>query len=351
LTFGFSQIIFAQKQGRIMKVHMVCETPFGMKGNGVYTAYVDSLELLRAKNDVEVVVNNEGHGDVFHSHTYGPYYFWKGRKYRGKRIFTAHVIPDSARGSFPLWKAIMPLSRWYLKKVYEYADVCIAISPMVASSIRELGVRTRIVSLANPILLEHWAFTPEKRKMGREMLGLKEDDFVVLGVGQLVERKGVEDFLDVAVAIPEARFVWAGGRPFGPFSDGLIRINTRIAHAPDHVTFTGMLGLDKMPFVYAAADAMIFTSYQENCPLAPLEAAACGLPVVFRDLPEYALLYNHPYLKAGSTSAFIEMTRQLIHDPTFLQAGKELSHQLITQFDKDHIREELMGLYRSMMVN
>ncbi|MGW8314073.1 MAG: hypothetical protein ACWGNV_00625 [Bacteroidales bacterium] len=43
-----------------MKVHMVCETPFGMKGNGVYTACVDSLELLREKGDMEVVVNKEG---------------------------------------------------------------------------------------------------------------------------------------------------------------------------------------------------------------------------------------------------------------------------------------------------
>jgi 1,2-diacylglycerol-3-alpha-glucose alpha-1,2-galactosyltransferase len=153
---------------------MVCETPFGMKGNGVYTAYNDSLELLREKGDVEVVVNNEGTGDVFHSHTYGPYYFWKGRKYRGRRIFTAHVIPDSGKGSLPLWKWTMPLGRWYLKKVYEYADVCIAISPMVAETLREMGVHSRIVNLTNPIPVERWKFSQEKRSEGRRMLGRRE---------------------------------------------------------------------------------------------------------------------------------------------------------------------------------
>jgi 1,2-diacylglycerol-3-alpha-glucose alpha-1,2-galactosyltransferase len=334
-----------------MKVHMVCETPFGMKGNGVYTAYIDSLELLREKGDVDVVVNNEGKGDVFHSHTYGPYYFWKGRKYRGKRVFTAHVIPDSAKGSFPLWKVTMPLSRWYLKRVYEYADVCIAISPMVAQTIRELGAHTRIISLANPILLEHWKFSEEKRNQGRVMLGLEPDDFVILGVGQLVERKGVEDFLHVAAALPGIKFIWAGGRPFGPLSDGLLKINARIARAPRHVKFTGMLDLKEMPFVYAAADGMIFTSFQENCPLAPLEAAACGLPVVFRDLPEYELLYNHPYLKARTISEFIELTGRLARDPDFLRKGKLLSAQLITQFDKNHIRDQLLGIYNSLVVN
>jgi len=330
---------------------MVCETPFGMKGNGVYTAFVDSLELLREKEDVEVVINKRGKGDVFHSHTYGPYYFWKGRKYRGKRVFTAHVIPDSGKGSLPLWKIAMPLGRWYLKKVYDYADVCIAISPTVASSIRELGAHTRIVSLTNPIMVDRWKYTAEKRRLGRAMLGRGEDEFIVLGVGQLIERKGVEDFLDIAAAIPEMRFVWAGGRPFGPLSDGLFRINTRIARAPENIQFTGMLGLDDMPLVYAAADIMLFTSYQENCPLAPLEAAACGLPVVFRDLAEYALLYNHPYLKAESTASFIALTRRLATDKAFFRAGKNLSRRLILQFDKNNIREQLVEIYNSLVIN
>jgi 1,2-diacylglycerol-3-alpha-glucose alpha-1,2-galactosyltransferase len=331
-----------------MKVHMVCETPFGMKGNGVYTAYIDSLELLREKGDVEVVVNEEGKGDVFHSHTYGPYYFWKGRKYKGKRVFTAHVIPESGNGSFPLWKYTMPIGRWYLRMVYDYADVCIAISPHVADTIREMGSKTRIVSLSNPVLLERWRYSDEKRRKGREMLGLNRDDFIVLGVGQLIERKGVEDFLDVAEAVPEARFLWAGGRPFGPLSDGLLKINNRMSHAPANTTFTGMLSLEDMPSVYAAADIMVFPSYQENCPMAPLEAAACGLPVIFRDLPDYNQLYQHPYVKAGTTEEFIQLTRRMMQDPVFLQQGKEISARLITQFDKDHIREELIGIYRSL---
>jgi 1,2-diacylglycerol-3-alpha-glucose alpha-1,2-galactosyltransferase len=334
-----------------MKVHMVCETPFGMKGNGVYTAYMDSLELLRENGDVEVVVNEEGTGDVFHSHTYGPYYFWKGRKYKGKRVFTVHVIPDSGKGSLPLWKLVMPLGRWYLKKVYEYADVCIAISPMVAQTIRDMGARTRIVCLANPLMMDRWKFSPEKRNSGREMLRRSGNDFIVLGVGQLIERKGVEEFLDVARSLPDLKFVWAGGRPFGPLSDGLIRISAKMARAPENVQFTGMLPLEQMPLIYAAADAMIFTSFQENCPLAPLEAAACSLLVIFRNLPEYALLYTHPYMKADSTAEFIELTGRLASDESFYQMGRALSLQLISQFDKNNIRDKLMQVYQSLVLN
>jgi 1,2-diacylglycerol-3-alpha-glucose alpha-1,2-galactosyltransferase len=329
-----------------MKIHVASETQYFAKGNGVHTAFIDHLDLLREESGLEVAVNGEGWGDVFHSHTYGPYYFWKGLFYKGKRIHTVHVIPDSIKGSIPLWEVMMPLVKWYFKQVYSYADVCIAISPMVEDAIRESGAKTEIVRLSNPIPQEKWKTTPEKRRQGRAWLGLKEDDFVVLGVGQLQARKGVEDFMDVAAAIPEAKFVWAGGRPFKRFTEGVSRIDERIELASDNITFTGMLELDQMPLVYAAADIMLFPSYQENCPLAPIEGAAAGLPVVFRDIPEYRSLYEHYYLRADSTDSFIEITRKLMNDSAYRHHGKYLSKQLIIQFDKEAIREKLISLYQ-----
>jgi len=330
-----------------MKVHVVSETAYMIKGNGVHTAFVDHVELLKANQDLETVVNNEERGDVMHSHTYGPFYFWKGLRYKHKRVFTAHVIPDSIKGSLPAWKLWMPFVKWYFKQVYSYADVCIAISPRVEEAIIESGAKTKIERVYNPIPVDRWKCSPEKRRQGREILGIKEDEFVVLGVGQLQARKGVEDFMDVAASIPEARFVWAGGRPFGPMTEGITRIDTRIAESEgSNIQFTGMLDLDKMPLIYAAADLMLFPSYQENCPLAPIEGAACGLPVVFRDLAEYTTLYERPYLKASTTDEFIRLTREMMSDSEKLEEGKAISQALIRQFDKHEIREKLLNIYQ-----
>ena len=334
-----------------MKIHVVSETAYTGKGNGVHTAFMDLIALLKEKDDIKVIVNGEGFGDLFHCHTYGPYYFWKGRNYKGKRIYTVHVIPDSIKGSLPKWKLFMPFVKWYFKKVYSYADVCIAISPMVEQAIKDLGVKTRIVKIYNPVILDEWKRTVEKRKTGREMLGISENEFVILGVGQLEGRKGVEDFLDIAESVPEARFVWAGGRPFGVLTEGIVRINARVAKTEGHVKFTGMVELDKMPFIYAAADMLLFPSYQENCPLAPLEAAASGMPVVFRDLKEYTLLYDNAYLKASTTKEFVDLTRKLIQDKSFYEEGLEISKQLITQFDKNKIRAQLINLYQELYKN
>ena len=334
-----------------MRVHVISETLFLMKATGVHTAFMDHIELLKEKGDIEVVINNEGSGDVMHSHTYGLYYLWKGRNYKGRRVFTAHVIPDSAKGSLPLLWLFMPLVRIGLKMVYSYADVCIALSPMVRNAIIETGANTKIVQIYNPIHVDKWKRTEQNRRTGRAILGLTDTEFVVLGVGQLEGRKGVDDFLDIAEVFPEVKFVWAGGRPFGGLTEGIIRINARFRNAGTNVVHAGPIELNQMPYVYAAADLMLFPSYQENCPLAPIEAAASGMPVIFRDIEEYRRLYENPYLKAGSKEEFCELINRMMTDTDFYNSGLKISEQLLAQFDKENIRSKLIKMYESLLPN
>jgi len=104
-----------------------------------------------------------------------------------------------------------------------------------------------------------------------------------------------------------------------------------------------------MPEIYAAADLMLFPSYQENCPLAPIEAAASGMPVIFRDIEEYQSLYENPYLKAGSREEFISLTKRMIADEEFYNDGLRISEELLVQFDKDIIRKKLIEIYRELL--
>ena len=332
-----------------IRVHVISETEFFGKGQGVHTAFVDCVRLLRRSDALEVCSNREGWGHVMHAHTYGPYYFWKGRKYRGRRVFTVHVIPDSARGSIPAERILLPFVRWYLKRVYSYATVCICISPFVADCVRQMGVRSRIVEIGNPLDTDRFRQDPELRMGGRRHLGIESGEFVVLGVGQLERRKGVETFLDVAAMCPEATFVWVGGRPLGAMTEGIARINRRISGAPENVRWAGLMDLEQMPLAYNAADVMFFPSHQENCPLAPMEAALCGLPVVFRDLPEYRVLYQTDYPSASDTQGFATLVRRMREDAAFRAEATRQSAQLAAQFDRDRILGQLEGVYRSLI--
>ena len=337
-----------EKSILIMKIHLVSSTDFMAKGTGVHSAFVGMMDLLKEKNDVEVLKNQEGFGDIFHSHSYGLYFFLKSRKYKGRRIHTVHTTPATITGSVVFPNLVLPFAKLYFKTVFNHADVCIAISPMVERNLRELGVTSKIINIGNPIDLEKWQATSKNRETGREMIGLPQNSKIVLGVGQLQKRKGVEDFIELAKMHPEIHFVWAGSRPFGAITEGVRRINQKIEEAPENVKFVGQIELDDMPCLYAAADLFLFPSYQENCPLAPIEAAASGLPVIFRDLREYELLYDTPYLRAKDNNEFSENIRQVFDNETFGHEAKAISKALTLQFDKNEIREKLISLYKNV---
>jgi 1,2-diacylglycerol-3-alpha-glucose alpha-1,2-galactosyltransferase len=335
-----------------MKINLCSETAlYKMQGDGVHTSYMDCMEILKESKDFELVLNNDGVGDIMHSHTFGPYFFWRGLKYRGKKILTVHTIPDSIRDTLLAWKLLMPLAKWYLKRVYSFANICIAISPEVENTIKSMGIKTRIVRLNNPILPDKWKRTPALREKGRKLLGLKDNDFCVLGVGVLENRKGCIDFIKIGEQIPDVQFRWVGGRPWGVMTDSRREINKEIAGAPDNIKFAGMFTLVDMPSLYAAGDMFIFPSYQENCPLAPMEAAASGMPVIFRDIPEYKLLYKNPYLIANNNQAFVDWIQKLKSDKEEYKRGLTISEKLILQFDKNEISKQLIALYKSFNNN
>jgi 1,2-diacylglycerol-3-alpha-glucose alpha-1,2-galactosyltransferase len=250
------------------------------KTTGVHIVFVGMFDLIKEKNDIEVLRNQKGFGDIFHSHSYGLYYFLKSRKYEGCRIHTVHTKPATLKGSIVFPSLVLQFAKLYFKKVFNHADVCIVISPMVEKNLRELGVKSKIISIGNPVDLEKWYPNEKKRAKSREIIQMPMDAKVVLGVGQLQKRKGVKGFIGLAEKHPDICFVWAGSRPFGAITEGIRRINQKIEEASENVKFIEQINLENMPYLYACADVFLFPSYQENSPLSPIEAA-CLIILLF----------------------------------------------------------------------
>src|ERR1017187_8318434 len=144
----------------MITINVCSETEiFHIHSEGVSTSFLDCINLLKKSKDIKVFANGEGIGDIMHCHTWGPYFFWRGLRYKGRRIYTAHVIPDTIKGSFPLSKFFIPFTKWYFKQIIKYADVVIAISPKVEQVIKDLHTKTKIVRLDNPLVIESWRRT------------------------------------------------------------------------------------------------------------------------------------------------------------------------------------------------
>lgn len=140
----------------------------------------------------------------------------------------------------------------------------------------------------------------------RKTLGIKPSDFVYLFCGRLTPEKGVHELLqafsNIAESIPNAKLLIVGSAFFGSdiSSDFEGKIRDLAKALGERVVFTGYVGHENMPVVYAAADVCCLPSiWEEPACLAVLEGMAAGKPVITTrsgGIPEYtaesAILVN-----------------------------------------------------------
>lgn len=63
----------------------------------------------------------------------------------------------------------------------------------------------------------------------------------MLGVGQIQKRKGIDDFVQLAIDNPEIQFVWAGGFSFGQITDGYDKYKQIYENPPVNLYFLALL--------------------------------------------------------------------------------------------------------------
>ncbi len=332
----------------MLKVVILAEKFIG-KANGVYTAVVETVENLKHRSDIALSVNdNLEKADIIHSHTIGIAYLLKSFGRKSKLIVSAHVVPDSFIGSLILSELWRPLAKWYLKWVYSRARVVVAVSPIVKKELEKIGVQSEIQVLCNSVNREKFKPDPALRSLFRNRFALGENDFIALCVGQIQPRKGVSDFVEVAKRLPQVRFVWVGGRPYGRLTADYDRMTELIQSAPKNVIFTGTAEFEEMPGYYAMADIYFFPSFQENFAFATIEASSVHLPLVLRDNPEYpSTLFTH-YLKAKTQDGFVQQIQQLASDSVFFKKWREESNQLASEYDSRSYTQKLVDIYKKV---
>jgi D-inositol-3-phosphate glycosyltransferase len=106
----------------------------------------------------------------------------------------------------------------------------------------------------------------------------------IVTVGRLVERKGVDDAVTALRGLPSAELVVAGGPPIAELSRDpevrRLRAVAREAGVADRVIFRGRLPRIAIPPLLRSADAVVCVPWYEPFGIVPLEAMACGVPVV-----------------------------------------------------------------------
>lgn len=173
------------------------------------------------------------------------------------------------------------------KFIVNDADKIIAECPQDREDLIELyGAKPENIAII-PCGFNPKEFYPIDKKKARAHLNLPLEEKIILQLGRMVPRKGVDNVIRAAAKLPERDFklVVVGGEFAAPQiyeCAEILRLKQIAAEngIEDKVIFTGRKDRSQLKYYYAASDVFISTPWYEPFGITPLEAMACAVPVI-----------------------------------------------------------------------
>lgn len=324
-------------------------------GQGVGSAYLELMKLLQedGKEDFEIYLNKGTNFDIIHAHTIEPRNYFKLKFSKNPTVAYVHFLPDTLDGSIKLPKFIFKIFKKYVISFYKSADYLVVVNPIFKKDMVKAGLDVNKITYIPNFVSKEKFFPKKKNEIDkiRKKYQLKEDDFVVLGAGQVQNRKGVLDFIEVAKTLPDITFIWAGGFSFGKITDGHRELKQVMDHPPKNVKFLGIIPREDMNDLYNAADLLFVPSYNELFPMTILEAVNTNTPILLRNLELYEDILFKKYLQADNNQKFAQLIKKLKEDKKLYQQQIENAQYIANFYSKEHVYQMWKEFYQSILTN
>lgn len=269
-----------------MRVHLY-NGSLGLVGrSGVGQAFFHQKAMLE-RAGVAVTQSWQGHSDAVHINTVLPDAVLAALRahLRGETVvYYGHSTMQDFRDSFPGSNLAAPLFRQWIRFCYRLGDVIITPTPYSRRILESYHLHRPVYALTNGVDTDFFAPDPAFRAAFRQKYQLEETTPVVVSAGHYFVRKGILDFIELARAMPELTFFWFG------YTDPALTpapVRRAMANAPANLHFPGFVSQEQLRNAYCGADVFAFCSHEETEGIVVLEALACGIPVVVRDIPVY----------------------------------------------------------------
>ncbi|MFB6209447.1 MAG: glycosyltransferase family 4 protein [Candidatus Nanohaloarchaea archaeon] len=315
---------------------------------GGHSESVRNQRKIMDRRGIDYTTSPDLDSDIIHLNNMGPRSVQLARKAREKDIpvlVHAHQTAEDFRNSFALSNIIAKPLKPYLSYAYSLADRLICPSEHNRRVIEEYTDVPKMV-ISN-------GFDPEKlegyENLRQEYLERYElEPPVVFMVGHVIERKGLETFIETAEEMTEVDFAWFGYlNPAGEGRKSLLqRRKTRklVEESPDNCVFTGYV--EDIRGAYAAGDIFFFPTRNENEGMALLEAMACGKPVLVRDIETFEWLEDGVNcLKTAEN--FGEKLEELKEEKLQSRLGQKAKEKS-KEFRLGKVGDELVEVYREL---
>ncbi|MBD0336470.1 MAG: glycosyltransferase, partial [Cyanobacteria bacterium Co-bin13] len=207
-------------------------------------------------------------------------------------------------------------------------------------------------------------FWPIPKDKARATLGLPQDERIVLQLGRMVPRKGVDNALrGVAILndqeqLPTQLLVVGGEspEPDPALTPEIGRLQTLAEdlNIADRVTFIGQRGREVLKYYYSAADVFVTTPWYEPFGITPLEAMACGTPVIGSNVGGIKFTVRDGetgYLVApNEPQALCDRISFLYRNPAMLNLfGRQAIRHVASQFTWPKVTSAIAALYEDVL--
>lgn len=232
-----------------------------------------SFEAIASTFNALIAARRAG-ADIVHIHAIGPALLAPLARMLGMRVVVTHHGEDYHRAKWGLVARLM--LRLGERFAAKGANRLIAVSPSLTERLKRKFPRSaaRIVHIPNgaPEL-------PAARGDALARLGLASGNYI-LAVGRLVPEKGLHDLIDAHERSDDPRqLVIVGG---ADHESGYAR--SLRSRATERIIFAGLQDRATLRELFDHADLFVMPSYHEGLPIAALEAASCGTPMLLSDI-------------------------------------------------------------------
>lgn len=323
-----------------------------VKGQGVGSAYIELINMLNKhfSTEFDISINKFKQSDISHYHTVDPQFFISTffKKKRGTTIGYVHFLPETLEGSLTLFSPFKKVFDWYLIRFYGRMDQLVVVNPTFIPKLVDAGLKEkRITYIPNFVSnKKFYEATMDEKNNWRKNYHISEEKLVILGTGQIQQRKGIDDFVQLAIDNPDVQFIWAGGFSFGKMTDGYDRYKKIYDNPPENLLFTGIVDREEIMKLYNLADVFLLPSYNELFPMSILEAFNCGTPVMLRDLDLYHAIIDEQYISTTNIYDMNEAIKKIKDNPEILEEYKEKSKKSALYYSEENVAKIWYDYYK-----
>lgn len=300
---------------------------------------------------IDYTMNPKEDFDLLHINTYFPKSYFLALRCHIKGIpvvYHAHSTKEDFENSFRFSNYLAPSFKQWLLACYRLGDILITPTPYSKSLLQGYGLKQPIYAVSNGIHLNRFKqIEPQlDPHLFRQKYGYTDQDYVVMGIGLYLKRKGILDFVELAKRMPHVKFIWFGELDLRYVPEEIAKaVTTKL----DNLIFAGYVPNEEVLAALKATNLYIFPTHEETEGIPAIEACAMKADFIVRDIPVF-----DSWLEDGVN---VYKAKDINEFQQKIQAGYEgkltslaqAAYQVAVERDLPQIGEKIQAIYQEAL--